>query len=204
MVASGRGGWEVPGDTYERQFEQARRGRGILLFDDGWHKLSTALWLFGPVQRGPRLGRDRPRSSPATRSTLRRPSLFEHASGVRGVWDITLASTCTFARTTTPTTSAGRSRDGEGSPGSIGAPAAGFRAELRGVHRRRDALVPRARRRLGEQLSRLRASLAAWLRSGEGPLWWGGDEAIEVLRVALAAYESSARGGIGVDPASIT
>ena len=50
MVASGRGGWDVPGDTYEWQFDQARQGRGPLLFDDGWHKLSTALWLFGPVR----------------------------------------------------------------------------------------------------------------------------------------------------------
>ena len=50
MVASGRGGWEVPGSTYESQFDQAHRGRGVLLFDDGWHKLSTALWLFGPVR----------------------------------------------------------------------------------------------------------------------------------------------------------
>ena len=30
MVASGRGGWEVPGDTYQWQFDQAQRGRGTL------------------------------------------------------------------------------------------------------------------------------------------------------------------------------
>ncbi len=30
-----------------------------------------------------------------------------------------------------------------------------------------------------------------WLRTGEGPLLWGADEAIEVLRFALAAYASS-------------
>ena len=42
-----------------------------------------------------------------------------------------------------------------------------------------------------------------WLRTGEGPLWWSGDEAVDVLRFALAAYESSAAGGVGIDPASI-
>ena len=50
MVASGRGGWDVPGSTYEWQFQQMRRGRGTLVFDDGWHKLSTAIWLFGPIK----------------------------------------------------------------------------------------------------------------------------------------------------------
>jgi hypothetical protein len=34
-------------------------------------------------------------------------------------------------------------------------------------------------------------------------LWWGADEAVEVLRFALAVYASSTRGGVGVDPASI-
>jgi predicted dehydrogenase len=39
-----------------------------------------------------------------------------------------------------------------------------------------------------------------WLRTGQGPLLWGAPEAFEVLRTALAAYESSAQGGQGVDP----
>src|SRR5262249_13746361 len=30
MVGSGRGGWEVPGSSYQHQFEQMQRGRGIL------------------------------------------------------------------------------------------------------------------------------------------------------------------------------
>jgi predicted dehydrogenase len=42
-----------------------------------------------------------------------------------------------------------------------------------------------------------------WLRHGEGPLWWSGDEAVDVLRFALAVYASSAAGGVGVSPASI-
>jgi predicted dehydrogenase len=39
-----------------------------------------------------------------------------------------------------------------------------------------------------------------WLRDAEGPLSWGVDEAIDVLRFALSAYESSSQGGVGVDP----
>ncbi len=39
-----------------------------------------------------------------------------------------------------------------------------------------------------------------YLRNGEGPLWWSGEEALDVLRVALAAYESDAGGGAGIDP----
>jgi len=42
-----------------------------------------------------------------------------------------------------------------------------------------------------------------WLRTDEGPLWWSAAEATEVLRLALAAYASSAAGGIGVDPAGV-
>jgi predicted dehydrogenase len=91
MVATGRGGWEVPWETWQWQFEQARRtGHGILLYDDGWHKLSVALWLFGPVNEVmawigatevvPGITIDAP-------TTL----MWNHENGVRGVWDITFA-----------------------------------------------------------------------------------------------------------------
>ena len=116
MVASGRGGWDVPGDTYEHQFEQARRGRGVLVFDDGWHKLSTALWLFGPV-REVRPGSARPRSSPGSRWTPPRRSCGSTRAAFAGYGTSPSRSTCTCARTTTRTTSAGRSRDARGSPG---------------------------------------------------------------------------------------
>jgi hypothetical protein len=43
-----------------------------------------------------------------------------------------------------------------------------------------------------------------WLHTGDGPLLWSGQESVDVLRFALAAYESSAKGGIGVDPALLT
>ena len=42
-----------------------------------------------------------------------------------------------------------------------------------------------------------------WLHTGEGPMLWSADEAVDVLRFALAAYASSAAGGIGVDPGSL-
>ena len=32
---------------------------------------------------------------------------------------------------------------------------------------------------------------------------WSGEEAVDVLRFALAAYASSAAGGVGVDPGSL-
>ncbi len=90
IVATGRGGWEVPLESYRWQFEQARDGRGMLVFDHGWHQLAIAIWLFGPVKRVfgwlgatevvPGISMDAP-------STL----VWEHHNGVRAVLDITLA-----------------------------------------------------------------------------------------------------------------
>ena len=90
MVASGRGGWEVPGDTYQWQFDQAQRGKGILVFDDGWHKFSTALWLFGPI-REVRAWIGSTEVIPGIAIDAPTTIVWEHENGVRGVWDITLA-----------------------------------------------------------------------------------------------------------------
>ena len=73
MVASGRGGWDVPANSFEWQFRQMQEGRGILVFDDGWHKMATAHWLFGPVKEV-RAWWEAPRWFPASRSTRQRPS----------------------------------------------------------------------------------------------------------------------------------
>jgi predicted dehydrogenase len=43
-----------------------------------------------------------------------------------------------------------------------------------------------------------------YLRTGNGRLDWGPNEAAAVLRLALAAYRSSALQGVGVDPNNIT
>jgi predicted dehydrogenase len=90
IVANGLGGWEVPASSYEWQFEQALDGRGMLVFDHGWHQLAVAHWLFGPVRRVlgwvgateivPGIVMDAP-------STL----VWEHHNGVRAVLDISFA-----------------------------------------------------------------------------------------------------------------
>ena len=204
MVASGRGGWDVPGDTYAWQFDQARRGRGVLLFDDGWHKLSTALWLFGPVREVrawigstevvPGIGVDAP-------TTI----VWEHENGVRGVWDITLAVDL-YLRSDYYTNDErwevtgrhGFARVNRCTARGIQGPS--FEVYRDGELRSHHALDD-------DWASSFRDSgrhWLRWLRTGEGPLLWGATEAVDVLRMALAAYASDAAGGIGVDPAALT
>jgi len=203
MVASGRGGWDVPGDTYDRQFAQAQRGRGTLLFDDGWHKLSTALWLFGPVREVrawigntdviPGIGVDAP-------TTL----VWEHSNGVRGVWDITLAVDM-FLRSDYYTNDErwevtgrhGFARVNRCTSRGLQEPSLEIYrdGELRSHHALDD-----------DWASSFRDSGRHWLRflrTGEGPLLWGADQAVDVLRLALAAYASHESGGLGIDPASL-
>jgi predicted dehydrogenase len=203
MVGTGRGGWEVPGSSYEWQFAQMRNGRGILVFDDGWHKLSTALWLFGPIREVrawigttevfPTIEIDAP-------STL----VWEHDSGIRGVWDITLAPDMylrsdyyTNDERWEVTGRRGYARVNRCTGRGIQQPSLEVYAdgELRGYHALDD-----------DWASSFRDSGRHWLRwlhTGEGPMWWSAEEATHVLRLALAAYASSAAGGLGVDPSSI-
>jgi len=201
MVASGRGGWEVPGSAYEWQFDQARRGRGILLFDDGWHKCSTALWLFGPVREvrawvgSTEIIEGLEIDAPTT-------VILEHVNGVRGVWDLTLAVDM-FLRSDYYTNDErwevtgrqGFARVNRCTGRGIQQPS--FEVYVDGVMRSHHGLDD-------DWASSFRDSGRHWLRNvrhgGDGPLLWGAHEATEVLRLALAAYESSAAGGVGVDP----
>ena len=95
VVNTGRGGWDVLPSSYEWQFEQTRDGRGMLVFDHGWHQLAVAVWLFGPIRTifgwigrtelAPGFALD----APATLA-------WEHETGLRGVLDLTLAADTYF------------------------------------------------------------------------------------------------------------
>jgi predicted dehydrogenase len=203
MVASGRGGWDVPGDTYERQFEQSRLGRGPLLFDDGWHKLSTALWLFGPVKEVRAWVGDT-EIIPGVNVDAPTTVIWEHRNGVRGVWDIAVAVDMylrsdyyTNDERWEVTGRRGFARVNRCTARGIQEPS--FEVYVDGEMRSQHALDD-------DWASSFRDSgrhWLSWLRHGKGPLFWSGEEALDVLRLALAAYESSAKGGLGVDPASI-
>jgi predicted dehydrogenase len=200
MVASGRGGWDVPGDSYEWRFQQMRDGRGQLFFDDGWHKLSTALWLFGPVKEirawigSTEIIPDVEIDAPTT-------LIWEHENGVRGVWDVTLAVDLllrsdyyTNDERWEVTGRRGFARVNRCTGRGIQEPSLEVYVdgEMRSFHALDDDWAS-SFRNSGRQWLR-------YLRTGEGPLLWGPDEAMDVLHFALAAYESSARGGIGVTP----
>jgi predicted dehydrogenase len=200
MVASGRGGWDVPGDSYEWRFQQMRDGRGQLVFDDGWHKLSTALWLFGPVKEV-RAWIGSTEIIPGIDVDAPTTVVWEHENGVRGVWDVTLAVDLylrsdyyTNDERWEVTGRRGFARVNRCTGGGIQEPSLEVYVdgEMRSFHALDD-----------DWASSFRDSGRHWLRSlrtGEGPLLWAPDEAINVLRFALAAYDSSARGGIGVAP----
>ena len=162
MVGSGRGGWEVPASSYEWQFQQMQRGRGILVFDDGWHKLATAMWLFGPI-REVRAWVGATEIVPGL-IEIDAPTtiVWEHENGIRGVWDITLASDMylrsdyyTNDERWEVTGRRGYARVNRCTGRGIQQPSLEIYVdgEMRGV--------PRPRRRLGQQLPRLRPPLAA-------------------------------------------
>jgi len=200
MVASGRGGWEVPGDTYDRQFAQARRGRGTLLFDDGWHKLSTALWLFGPV-REVRAWIGTTEVFPGIDVDAPSTVVWEHVNGVRGVWDITLAVDMylrsdyyTNDERWEVTGRRGFARVNRCTGRGLQQPSLEvyLDGEMHSYHALDDDWA--------SSFQKSGLHWLHWLRDAQGPLRWGVDEAIDVLRFALSAYDSSSRGGVGVDP----
>jgi predicted dehydrogenase len=204
MVGSGRGGWDVPMSSYQWQFEQIKVGRGILVFDDGWHKLATALWLFGPiVEVRAWIGQTPVRAG----VNMDAPStiVWEHENGIRGVWDITMALDLylrsdyyTNDERWEVTGRKGFARVNRCTGRGIQQPSLEVYVdgEMRGYHALDDDW--------GSSFRDSGRHWLRWLHTGEGPLLWSGEQAVDVLRFALAAYASSAGGGVGVDPATIT
>jgi predicted dehydrogenase len=203
MVGSAHGGWDVPISSWLWQWEQMKQGRGILVFDDGWHKLATAIWLFGPVREvrawigstavGPGVDLDAP-------STI----IWEHENGVRGAWDITVAMDMylrsdyyTNDERWEVTGSRGFARVNRCTGRGIQQPSLEVYADgqMRSYHALDDDWAS-SFRDSGRHWLR-------WLRTGEGPLLWSGEEAVDVLRFALAAYASSASGSRGIAPAGV-
>ncbi len=204
MVGSGLGGWDVPMSSYEWQFRQMQRGRGILVFDDGWHKLATALWLFGPLAEV-RAWIGGTEVYPGVEVDAPTTIAWEHQSGIRGVWDIALAPDLylrsdyyTNDERWEVTGRKGFARVNRCTGRGIQQPSLEVYTdgELRGHHALDDDWAS-SFRDSGRHWLR-------WLRTGEGPLWWSGEEALDVLRFALAVYASSDAGGIGVDPATVS
>jgi len=203
MVASGRGGWDVPGSTYEWQFQQMRRGRGTLVFDDGWHKLSTAIWLFGPIKEV-RAWVGTTEVFPGIEIDAPTTLVWEHHSGIRGVWDITLAVDM-YLRSDYYTNDErweitgrrGYARVNRCTGRGIQQPSLEvyLDGEMRSYHALDDDWAS-SFRDSGHHWLR-------WLQTGEGPMLWSGAEAVDILRFALASYASDAAGGTGVDPDSL-
>jgi predicted dehydrogenase len=203
MVGTGRGGWDVPMSSYEWQFRQMQRGRGILVFDDGWHKLSTVRWLFGPV-REVRAWVGETEVVPGVTVDAPTTIAWQHENGVRGVWDITLAPEMylrsdyyTNDERWEVTGTRGYARVNRCTGRGIQEPS--FEVYLDGEMRSSHALDD-------DWASSFRDSGRHWLRwlhTGEGPRLWSAEDAVEVLRFALAVYASSAMGGTGVDPATL-
>lgn len=194
----------MPGSSYEWQFQQMKLGRGILVFDDGWHKLATALWLFGPI-REVRAWIGATEVVPGISVDAPTTITWEHANGIRGVWDITLA-TDMYLRSDYYTNDErwevtgrrGYARVNRCTGQGIQQPSLEVYVdgEMRSYHALDDDWAS-SFRDSGRHWLR-------WLRTGDGLLMWSGAEAVDVLRFALAAYASSEAGGIGVDPATIS
>jgi predicted dehydrogenase len=204
MVGSSRGGWDVPHSSWEWQFQQMQHGRGILVFDDGWHKLATALWLFGPI-REVRAWVGATEVVPTVEIDAPSTIVWEHENGIRGVWDITLATDMylrsdyyTNDERWEVTGNRGYARVNRCTGRGIQQPSLEVYAdgEMRSYHALDDDW--------GSSFRDSGRHWLRWLRTGTGPLMWSGEEAVDVLRFALAAYASSEAGGTGVDPASLS
>lgn len=203
MVGSGSGGWDVPMSSYRWQFEQMQRGRGILVFDDGWHKLATAIWLFGPVKEV-RAWIGATEMAPGAAVDAPTMIAWEHHNGIRGVWDITIAPDL-YLRSDYYTNDERWEVTGRSGFARVN------RCTGRGVQQPSLEVYSEGEVHAYHALdddwaSSFRDSGRHWLRwlhTADGPMLWDATEATDILRFALAAYASDAAGGAGIDPAAL-
>ena len=116
MVASGRGGWDVPASSYDVSVRtEPGAGEGSSCSTTAGTSSPPQSGSSGPSRRcGP--GSVPPRSYRASRSTRRPPSSGSTTPVSEGCGTSPSPWTCTCVRTTTPTTSAGRSPDAGATP----------------------------------------------------------------------------------------
>jgi len=191
MTGTGKGGWDVPVETWIWQLEQHKQGLGILVFDDGWHKFAVARWMFGAVRdvmawigETP-VGGGFSMDAPTT-------VMWNHTSGLRGVLDITLGID-TFMRSDyyssderfEVTGTRGFARVNHCTSYGLQAPALEvYRdGEVRAFHALDDDW--------GSSFRKQTAQYLRWLRTGEGELLLDDSTTREVLEFLFAAVESS-------------
>ena len=171
MVASGRGGWDVPMSSYEWQFQQMQhRARDPRVRRRVAQARHRALAL-RPDRGGAGMDRRHRGRARRRRSTRRRRSCGSTTTGSAACGTSRSRPTCTCAPTTTRTTSAGRSPAARATRGSTAAPAAASSS-------RASRSTPTARCAAYHALdddwaSSFRDSGRHWLRwlhTGEGPL----------------------------------
>jgi predicted dehydrogenase len=195
MVGTGLGGWDVPVSSWMWQLEAMREGRGILVFDDGWHKFAVAHWLFGPIARvfawigKTELGGGYFVDAPTTVA-------WEHDNGVRGVFDITFAPETYFRsdyytcdERFEVTCTKGFARVNRVTARGIQEPSLEVYAdgELTSYHALADDLAASFRASNRNMLDHL--------TTGASPLVMTADDACDVLAVLMAAYRSTETGG---------
>ncbi|HVU74208.1 MAG TPA: Gfo/Idh/MocA family oxidoreductase [Mycobacteriales bacterium] len=193
MVVTGLGGWDVKTDGWKWLLQQAQGGKGIAVFDDGWHKFAIAMWLLGPVKRVMAwIGA----TDVGGGYTFDAPThvMWEHENGVRGILDITFAPG-TFLRSdyytgderVEVTCELGFARVNHISARGLALPALEvYRdGELRGDHKLPDGLH--------DGFIAAGHAFAHHLRTGEGAPSLTLRQARDVLAFMLAIYESSER-----------
>jgi predicted dehydrogenase len=90
LAGDSRGGWVVEPPTRQWRAElQRESGVGRLTFDDGHHKMATALWLFGPVKDVFAMID----TTDSVAGPLDAPAsiVWRHRDGPHGIWDIVYA-----------------------------------------------------------------------------------------------------------------